>query len=264
MSTDVDIKSAFKWQGVYYSVYMSNLANIQSKSDSIALINDSLLIDSANQSLILKLNQLTSDVKILTISNRNIENLTRKLKDEDLVTLIPKNQTLIDVELNEENEKVVNDIFLHTVAAENDKLSSDQVAQLENIIFQCPFSGGEAVYKARMLYSLVNDSISYDDYDLCILQGIAPRHSKPIDEIKFSLFPNPSSQQATLTYQLGEFDSGKFQMVDQLGRVICKNELSSLENNLLINIQEIPIGVYSYQLIVNGTIVSSKLFSIIR
>ena len=43
--------------------------------------------------------------------------------------------------------------------------------QILSIAEQCPYSGGVAVYIARSLIALFNDSIIYDDENNCLQQG---------------------------------------------------------------------------------------------
>ncbi len=50
-----------------------------------------------------------------------------------------------------ENEQTVNDIFLRTIMVDIDTFTSQQIADLEGIISQCPKCGGDAVYRARSL-----------------------------------------------------------------------------------------------------------------
>ena len=43
---------------------------------------------------------------------------------------------------------------------------------VQTITQQCPFAGGTAVYRARGMYELINDSIVYDDDAVCLAQGL--------------------------------------------------------------------------------------------
>jgi hypothetical protein len=45
----------------------------------------------------------------------------------------------------------------------------------ENILqvaIQCPSSGGQSVHRARILIALVNDSMEYNDGNVCATMGI--------------------------------------------------------------------------------------------
>ena len=74
------------------------------------------------------------------------------------------------------------------------------VQHKESILFiahQCPYQGGNAVYSARFYSFLFNDSIEYDDMDICLQQGIYRiGHDESIIEktINLELHPNPANE----------------------------------------------------------------------
>ncbi len=171
---------------------------------------------------------------------------------------------MIDGEVYESNERTVNTIYLNTIARDIFELNEDQITALEPIIYQCPFSGGQAVILARILYSMVNDNVQYNDDDLCIFQGIAPRLKK--DELySYSLlFPNPANHETTLKYHLGLNQVGIFQLVDNLGRVIYNKNLLNSENELIVDCSLFHPGVYYYKVFVDEIERNGGLFSIVK
>ena len=171
---------------------------------------------------------------------------------------------MIDEEIYHSNEKIVNDIYLRTLAINDYSLTDQQVNDLEQIIYQCPSIGGEAVVKARILYELVNDHIFYDDDELCILQGVSSRMAKPNKIREFDLFPNPSNSLVTLNYKIDKGDKGLLKIIDQLGRPIFTGNLTDENNQLIFDCSNYNQGLYIYQIIINGELQSSKIFSIIK
>ena len=78
-------------------------------------------------------------------------NTINRAKDiNDAVTPLNYNQVL---------EKTVNDIYLRNFTQGLDSLSATDVRVLKNIIRICPQAGGNAVYKARAIYEMINDSV---------------------------------------------------------------------------------------------------------
>lgn len=63
--------------------------------------------------------------------------------------------------LPEENEQIVNDIYLETVALGNQNFTTRQIEILYDIAHQCPEIGGTSVYRARSIYALID----FDTYD---------------------------------------------------------------------------------------------------
>jgi hypothetical protein len=106
-----------------------------------------------------------------------------------------------------------NSIFLNTIAKGNYSFDSTQQAQLESIAFQCPFKGGNAVYKARSLYVIIKDT-TYNDSLYCANAEKRSRFSDPEnganeqlsgegDKKKgFKLYPNPASNALFLDYSI--------------------------------------------------------------
>lgn len=180
------------------------------------------------------------------------------------MNLISENQSLISQDVYENNEIVVNDIYLSTIAVGKKELTETQIINLENIIFQCPFSGGDAVYTARGLYSLINDSIQFDDYSLCVLQGVSPRMAKPKLSINSILYPNPASDKITLKYRVSEEQNTSMRIIDQLGRIMYERKLNFEEHELNIDCSSWNPGIYIFQFVIDGGFKESKLFSVIK
>ena len=77
-----------KWQDVYYNVYETNLNLIELKSDSLFTVMDSLKLDSLNQTLKDLSVVLREDLMNLSISNKNIKEVTDQFKNQEVMNLI--------------------------------------------------------------------------------------------------------------------------------------------------------------------------------
>lgn len=76
-------------------------------------------------------------------------------------------------EIIQENDKIVNDIYLSVVARGQLDFTALQSSQLWLIAAQCPLSGGKSVFKARGLYRLIDRYADFgDDFDICNAGGI--------------------------------------------------------------------------------------------
>jgi hypothetical protein len=77
------------------------------------------------------------------------------LKNGNSNALITENGLLPNNEVFLANEKLVNEIYLNTIAKGLSEFTLEQKNDLQYIANQCPLAGGDAVYSARSLYSLI-------------------------------------------------------------------------------------------------------------
>lgn len=260
----VNIKDALKWQSVYYDVYETNLNLLEQKNDSLIILTDLLALDPNDQTIIDHIDLLNAQIALIVTSNKNIETLTSQFKEATIENIENENASLIDEEAYETNEVTVNAIYLKTIARDNFILDNDDIEKLEEIIFQCPFSGGPSVYTARVLYSMYNDNVDYDDDDLCVLQGTPPRKKKDEDYSFSILYPNPAKNESTLKYNLGSAQKGILKLVNSLGVSVYERNLVNSDSELTIDCSNLQSGVYFYKVIVDDLERKSGLFSVIK
>ncbi len=122
--------------------------------------------------------------------NRNVFNIA----DSSLVLTADNirmvNESIYTSETIEVNEQVVNEIYLSILGQDQIQFSEDVIAQLEIIAAQCPLAGGNAVFRARAILSLITGEIQYDDINICLQAGIILRESAK--KITANLYPNPA------------------------------------------------------------------------
>lgn len=152
------------------------------------------------------------------------------------------------------NEKIVNEIYLATVARENYTLSPTQQVNLLNIAYQCPLAGGKAVYLARNLYSIYTDSIQWDDDSLCVAAGMNFRQSNNIKATEFkefsniSLYPNPASQEVTVIFHYQTANEQKIILYDIMGKEVSHYLVTTNKENYVIKLSNLPSGVYTLKI----------------
>jgi hypothetical protein len=86
--------------------------------------------------------------------------------------------------------------------------------------------------------------------------------NKPVKKIK--LYPNPSSGSLFLDYSLDESENLDIKIWDVTGKLVSNYAYSSKANNISISDAALKNGVYFYQVIVNGEIVSAEKLVIIK
>src|SRR5690606_34241710 len=108
------------------------------------------------------------------------------------------NEAIGTSEVIEYNQKQVTDIYLNTIGKDVDDFTSSQASELLNIANQCPMVGGNAVYRARSLYSLIDDEVDFDDQLLCLQAGIIVKSLMDNASLNLQLVPNPARDAAAL------------------------------------------------------------------
>src|SRR5690606_9890710 len=129
---------------------------------------------------------------------------------------IRQNNAAISVsEIYEINQKRVNDIFLATIPLDSFELDSIQIDALDSIAWQCPWSGGDAVFQARGMLSIVRDTV-YNDSLLCAQQQYRlAGEGKPANKLK--IYPNPADE--VMTIEIEEIDNATLRIFNSVGRI---------------------------------------------
>lgn len=185
-----------------YPLPKANRAQIEILMDSVkagmAQMGDSALTDAQRSAILGGLGGYRSTIGTLTAWNNAALQLATTTKVLTAEGIKAANANVSTTKLIEANEKQVNEIYLSTVGKEVDSFTVDQTNTLFYIANQCPMVGGNAVYKARSLYRLINDTIVFDDQQLCLVHGIIVKNLKPQDANFVGVKPNPTRGQATL------------------------------------------------------------------
>ena len=123
-----------------------------------------------------------------------------------------------------------------------------------NIAVQCPQSGGIAVYIARSLVALFNDSIIYDDDNVCLQQGYY-RLSNELKNnkafIEAVLIPNPASNYADVVLNKTFEGICKVKITDIYSKVIFEQSFDCGKKQFRINTTGFLNGIYNVQIIIN-------------
>ncbi|MBK6818880.1 MAG: T9SS type A sorting domain-containing protein [Bacteroidetes bacterium] len=207
------------------------------------------------------------------MQSQNYDEYKQRLKDA-----IETNSNIISDEDQEENEGMVNDIYIKVLEYGIDSLTTEDSTNLATLATMCPYIGGTAVYKARGLYSMYQPALMYDDIAICnaigvykpngnsnnpkgifdnenkYLQTLKPtnRILEKYSEYPFTLYPNPASTTVTIAYELSKNQKGLVIVYDILGREQMKIDLHSDNNKVSINVSLLKQGLYTYKYLVNN------------
>jgi hypothetical protein len=160
-------------------------------------------------------------------------------EDIDRVTLqkvtiaVAMNDAITPSNLFEQNEQVINRIYFQTLAIGNEELTAAQKSIVTTMANQCPLVHGDAVFKARVLFSLFNHA-RFNDKVLCAITNIpggepASKMSSLTNDKAF-IYPNPTSD--VLNISVPNAKAAKLIIRDISGRIL---ESVEFEGQYIVN-----------------------------
>jgi hypothetical protein len=165
----------------------------------------------------------------------------------------------------EENEQIVNEIYLRTIGKAIFEFTQSDIATLYSIAIQCPMQGGNAVFLARSLYALVDGNKQYDDFKICNLVGIELRKpGKEKDGIIATIYPNPANESATLAYSVPIESKIQFIIRTTTNQQILNKPLQGGNLKYSFTTADLKPAVYFYELRSNGALIANGKLIIIR
>ncbi|MBL7928627.1 MAG: hypothetical protein JNL47_03995 [Bacteroidia bacterium] len=99
-----------------------------------------------------------------------------------------------------QNQKLINALVMAYLKGGKDSISLNEDLLLA-IAQQFPYKGGRAVYEARAMLKLFNDTIHYNDTQECLMQGIYRFSNSTAEEAKMAtidIIPNPAREKAII------------------------------------------------------------------
>lgn len=159
-------------------------------------------------------------------------------------------------------ERGLNNIYFDRIINGETNLSGNDISFLTSLAAQCPLSGGELVFKARGILSLLYPFISYPDSQLCNDEGIVYRKAAPQDiQIEFNVHPNPAFENLIIEYQGNIFEPkdailSLFSM--DAKPVLSQKIICSSEHIINLPLTHIPAGIYYLKIETNNLPVFTK------
>lgn len=215
--------------------------------DGMAQLDDSTLTTGQQQALLASLNGYRQNIAVLSAWNATALQVATTSKALTADGVKAANAGIATTELIEANEKTVNDIYLATVGKDVDVFTTAQASGLFDIASQCPMVGGNAVFKARSLYWLIDDSHDFDDQLLCLPHGIIVKSMATAEPNALAVVPNPASDEATLvlTKQLDE--PGVFVVFDAIGAEVLRYAIPMEQLRFTFSTTALAPAMYHYQ-----------------
>ncbi|MBX2928398.1 MAG: T9SS type A sorting domain-containing protein [Saprospiraceae bacterium] len=132
--------------------------------------------------------------------------------------------------------------------------TSTQKTELADIAFQCPWSGGDAVFFARSLYALIDPDAGYDDELLCSVGGqfrALPEQARTV-ETGFEIYPNPAGDYIIIrTAGIEDNERATVVLYDLMGREILRTAVAG-NADFALNTEQVHTGLFWAMLSIDG------------
>lgn len=203
------------------------------------------------EQLLIEREQLAAQLEILQAQMRLIEQGALENQGFKRDSAFYYNNGIVTHKEFEQYEKQINTIYLETYTKGNYVFTYEQAETIHQIATMCPSLGGSAVYKARTLNAMLNDTLEYNDELTCLQQGVLYRlaqttRKQEVSEIQ--VFPNPSTNQLTIKYDYADAYPLRIEIIDALGRTTSNTLLNSSPAVLSGEISNLASGVYFYRI----------------
>jgi hypothetical protein len=238
--------------------YINTLSSqVKIASDSIHRL-DSIIKVSLNSGDSIMFATIISSLYLNIFSLNDQINVARQgfmsLRDGNVDYVSTQNGLLPNDSLYELNEKLVNHIYLNSIAKQRYHFTIEEAFTLLEIASQCSLAGGKAVYLARSLYSAIKDTL-FDDRNICLSVGIIKSmrdENKLSDNYtpKFKFNPNPANSLIYLNWDIELKQITNVYISNLLGQIVKSVSLPESGLSAEIPIMDIPSG--TYQLVIKS------------
>jgi hypothetical protein len=142
--------------------------------------------------------------------------------------------------------------------------SSSQAAELKSIAFQCPLSGGDAVYIARGMLGMTSN---FDNSAMCnsSQNSVAPLvNNTTVAATTFSAYPNPASDKLTVTFEEGLSVNGEISIVNIVGQIVKSFKITEGEISMDISLESVDNGIYLLQLRTDNQPIQATTIKVVK
>lgn len=244
--------------------WQSALSSLHTFSDSIRYI-DSLYKNNSSANYIL-LRQLIIngyDNALSTLYALSTQNTAQDITN--INNAVAVNASVIPFELPDTYEQIINSIQLEYELNGVTVLQTNY-QQLYTIATDCPLAGGPAVYRARALLGIIDDTIEYTDELTCAQYGYARKAfvSKNNDIAKIRVIPNPANEYIEVRLKDPEEGICKISIQNAQGLKIFTGQFICNQSKYTIFTNSFATGVYTLSVRVNNSILENVKLVIIR
>jgi hypothetical protein len=193
-------------------------------------------------------------------------------------TAINENGNLVTTVHWATNDKLINDYYFQGIVDNDPTFSGLSINQLEELAKSCPLTDGDAVYRARSLYTLIAPETVYNDTLLCMpksslvrddSQGIeSVQYQEDVIETELStdiqLFPNPAKDRISVNLGQPSEATIMVEFFTLQGQRIAQYQLLPGTVITELSIDELPNSVYTVRFSEKGVLINTRKVVIIK
>lgn len=259
------LRAAYEFDTVYINLTDSAYQQITNLNDSIIWLEEHQPAnwETLREQHINSINFLNQTIQNIQIQREAM--LNGNLQDAELI-----NDIVVPENLPQDNTQRINEIEIQFQEQGNDlQVIIDNYAEIFAIASQCPYAGGPAVERARALLALLNDSIFYDDDNVCLQSGIY--RSAGIDSMMsknevrlININPNPASNSVTVSL-IGKFEGlCNIEIKNSIGETVLLKQTNCENSVNNVDISKIAAGFYTIKVSVNNSNSANTKLVIVR
>ncbi len=228
--------------------------------DGLEQLGDSTLTPAQRQAILSGISGYRQNISDLSQWNATALQVAASSKELSADNIQAVNTGVGTSELIEANEKAVNDIYLATIGKDVVGFTATQAADLFAIANQCPMVGGNAVFKARSLYWLIDDTQDFEDPLLCLPFGIIVKSLVELQANEVSIVPNPATDEATLMLTRETEALAYLTLYNMVGSVVLRVLVPKGVTRHAFSTADIAPGLYHYKVLgIGGRMGGGKL-----
>ena len=212
---------------------------IEAQNTSLESVNDAL-INQVSKELLLKKQEIIKQLNILRAQRDEQNEQWQKAVNERINDAELSNEAIELTNILESNERNINALYFKAIAKDS-KLNEEEISTLAHIALQCPYQGGEAVYRARSLYALYDNFKDYNDDDCSKYQVLTRVEANR--SVDASLFPNPANSELRIEMPK-EYASSKIEVVflNSFNQIVQRNSVLGID---IIDTSKLTDGIYT-------------------
>jgi hypothetical protein len=197
-----------------------------------------------------------------TINNINIQR--EGILTNNLENAVLQNDYVVDGEVPEINTAAINEVEAHYIeAGQSLDVILSYYSSIISVAMQCPYTGGEAVIRARTFVAMLNDSLAYDDANVCLQSGVyryANADSSIQNANNIIVKPNPATDKIDIVL-IGKFEGiCNVEIVNTLNIIVFKQTKPCSEKYQTIDVSKLSQGIYTVKVsVTDGTTLIAKI-----
>ncbi|HNP48735.1 MAG TPA: T9SS type A sorting domain-containing protein [Bacteroidia bacterium] len=223
----------------------NNLDSLQKELELADSLNQ--IFNGTNQAILATAQAIKMQISSIVSNSKQLIENVKQSENEKSDSIQAINSGINTSETIQANEKLINEIYLATLAKGMHDFTSNQIQSILSVAHQCPYAGGKYVFLARAMYHMVNPDEEYYDNDLCTSLGYFRKMNPETRGSGFVItYPNPANETITFeSFSTQGFEKLAIYSMDL--NLVRSVEMNKKENKYLLSTESLPPGLYIYK-----------------